>query len=57
MKKAPKFFTSFFDKLIGNRKIRQMITDGLTARQIKESWSDDVKRFTALRNKYLLYPL
>lgn len=57
MKKAPKFFSSFFDKLIGNRKVRQMITDGLTARQIKESWSDDVKRFTALRNKYLLYPL
>lgn len=52
----PKFFTTFFDKLIGNEKVRRMIIDGVPADKIKASWSDEVNRFKALRSKYLLYP-
>lgn len=51
-----KFFTSFFDKLAGNTKVRRMITDGVPADKIKASWSDEVSRFKKLRSKYLLYP-
>lgn len=52
----PKFFTAFFDKLIGNAKVRRMILDGAPADSIKASWRDEVERFKTLRAKYLLYP-
>lgn len=51
-----KFFTSFFDKLMGRSDIRQMIIDGKSAAEIKATWKDDVKRFKAQRELYLLYP-
>lgn len=50
-----KFFTSFFELLVGNGNIRQMIIDGKNADEIKASWADDVKAFKQLRRKYLLY--
>ncbi len=51
-----KFFTPFFDKLMGRSDIRQMIIDGKSADEIKATWQDDVKRFKAQRELYLLYP-
>ncbi len=51
-----KFFTPFFDKLIGNRKVRRMIADGVPAEEIKASWAGEVAQFKTLRKKYLLYP-
>lgn len=51
-----KFFTPFFDKLMGRSDIKQMIMDGKTAAQIKATWSDDVARFKEQRRRYLLYP-
>ncbi len=51
-----KFFTPFFDKLIGNTAVRKMIARGVPAERIKASWSDEVKRFRVLRSRYLLYP-
>ena len=51
-----KFFTPFFDKLMGRSDIRQMIMEGKTAAQIKATWSDDVARFKEQRRRYLLYP-
>ncbi|MDE6192013.1 MAG: DUF1343 domain-containing protein [Muribaculum sp.] len=51
-----KFFSAFFDKLIGNRKVRLMIIDGLSADEIKKSWTDEVEEFKTLRSQYLLYP-
>lgn len=51
-----KFFTSFFDKLIGRRDIRPMIERGLSADEIKRTWADDVKEFRAQRAPYLIYP-
>ena len=50
-----KFFTSFFEKLIGRGDIRQMIRDGKSAAEIKATWADDVERFKAQRKPYLLY--
>jgi uncharacterized protein YbbC (DUF1343 family) len=51
-----KFFTSFFEKLIGNGDIRGMIEQGKTAKQIKATWAGDVAKFKAQRKPYLLYP-
>lgn len=50
-----KFFSSFFEKLIGNSQIRTMIADGMTADQIRASWSEDVEQFIQQRRKYLIY--
>lgn len=50
-----KFFTQFFEKLIGRGDIRTMIEQGRSADEIKATWSDDVKTFTKQRRKYLLY--
>ncbi len=50
-----KFFTSFFEKLIGRGDIRGMIERGMTADEIKATWADDVNRFKRQRRPYLLY--
>lgn len=51
-----RFFNSFFDKLIGNTKIRPMIEAGRSADEIKATWRDEVAQFKKLRSRYLLYP-
>ena len=53
---SKKFFTSFFDLLTGDRRVRQMIVEGRSAGEIRESWAGDLSRFRDLRAKYLLYP-
>ena len=45
----------FFEKLIGNGKVRKMIADGKSADEIKASWKDDVEAFKTQRKPYLLY--
>ncbi|MDE7375774.1 MAG: DUF1343 domain-containing protein [Muribaculaceae bacterium] len=50
-----KFFSSFFEKLIGRGDIRQMIASGRTADEIKATWAPDVAAFKTLRRPYLLY--
>ncbi len=50
-----KFFTKFFEKLIGDGSIRGKIAAGMSADEIKAGWADDVKRFKAQRKPYLLY--
>ncbi len=57
MKRAPKFFTPFFDKLIGNSRVRKMIEAGHTADEIAATWRDEVEQFIKQREPYLLYPL
>ncbi len=51
-----KFFTSFFDKLIGNREVRRMIESGSSADEIRATWRKDVADFKISRTPYLLYP-
>lgn len=53
---AEKFFTSFFEKLIGRGDIRRMIIEGMPADKIKQTWADDVASFRRQRTPYLLYP-
>lgn len=51
-----KFFTAFFEKLIGRGDIRTMIEQGYSAAEIKATWADDVAKFKEQRRPYLLYP-
>lgn len=50
-----KFFTSFFEKLIGKKDIRGMIEQGMTAQQIQATWKGDIEKFKKQRKPYLLY--
>lgn len=49
------FFRAFFDKLMGQTYVRQMIIDGATNDQIRARWQQDVEQFLELRKPYLLY--
>ena len=50
-----RFFTSYFERLIGVDYVRQMIKQGCTAEEIRARWQEDVKRFKTQRKSYLLY--
>ena len=50
-----KFFTSFFEKLIGVDYVRKMITEGKSNEEIKAIWMVDVEKFREQRKPYLLY--
>jgi uncharacterized protein YbbC (DUF1343 family) len=50
-----KFFTPFFEKLVGVSYIREMILAGKTAEEIKAQWQTDVEKFKIQRKPYLLY--
>jgi uncharacterized protein YbbC (DUF1343 family) len=50
-----KFFTPFFEKLIGVDYVRAMIIEGRSAAEIKARWMADVERFRSQRRPYLLY--
>lgn len=50
-----KFFTSFFEKLVGTDYIRKDIIAGKTAEEIKKKWQCDVEAFKQQRKAYLLY--
>ena len=50
-----RFFTPFFEKLIGVDYVRQMIEAGRNADEIEATWADDVARFKEQRKQYLLY--
>ena len=51
-----KFFTPFFEKLIGVDYVRQMIEQGCGAEEIAARWQHDVAQFKQQRKPYLLYP-
>lgn len=51
-----KFFISYIDKLAGTGKLKEQIRAGLSEKQIKESWKQELEAFKAIRKKYLLYP-
>ena len=51
-----KFFTASFDKLAGDKSLREQIIAGKTAEEIKESWQKDLDKFKLIRKKYILYP-
>jgi uncharacterized protein YbbC (DUF1343 family) len=47
---------SFFDKLAGSDKLRRMLVDQKSEKEIKKSWQKDIAAFMSKRKKYLLYP-
>ena len=50
-----KFFTPYFDVLAGGPILREQIQKGMTAKQIRVTWQDGLKKFGVIREKYLLY--
>jgi uncharacterized protein YbbC (DUF1343 family) len=50
-----RFFTSFFELLVGVDYIRQDIMAGKSAEEIREKWQGDVEKFLKQREPYLLY--
>ena len=55
LKMGNKFFSSFFEKLVGVDYIRTMIMDGKSNEEIRAEWQDDVEKFEEQRKPYLLY--
>lgn len=55
LKMGHRFFTPFFEKLIGQAYVRRMILQGCSAEEIRSRWREDVERFKAQRRPYLLY--
>lgn len=51
-----KFFTPFFDKLAGDKCLKEMIADGMSDVDIKKHWQSSLHAFKLLRKKYLIYP-
>lgn len=50
-----KFFTPFFEKLIGVDYVRKMVIEGRSAADIKAFWAKDISDFAAKRAPYLIY--
>ncbi|HUH20095.1 DUF1343 domain-containing protein [Albibacterium sp.] len=57
-KMKDKFFArpDFFDKLAGTDMLRKQIIAGMTEKQIRDSWKEDLAAYKIMRKKYLLYP-
>lgn len=51
-----KFFLKYFNTLAGSAKLREQIIAGLSEEEIRASWQNDLKGFSIVRAKYLLYP-
>jgi len=47
---------NFFDKLIGDAAIKEMILNGKTAEEIQKTWTVDLDKYKDIRKKYLIYP-
>ena len=54
--KDGKYFKSFIHKLAGNQEFKTKIEGGMTAEEIRASWTPDLARYREMRKKYLLYP-
>ena len=53
--RADEFFTPFFDLLLGQRYVREMIVAGRPQEEIRARWADELAAYHLLRAKYLLY--
>ena len=50
-----KFFTDFFTKLAGTKKLREQIEAGISEEDIRKSWEKGLTDFKTMRQKYLIY--
>jgi len=46
----------FFDKLVGDDRLRRQLEAGWSEAKIRQRWQTELKRFRKIREKYLLYP-
>ncbi|MCO5249245.1 MAG: DUF1343 domain-containing protein [Chitinophagales bacterium] len=53
--KGQNFFNSFFMKLSGTRQLEEQIKAGLSEKEIRLTWQEDLVHFKQIRKKYLLY--
>ncbi|MDD2278790.1 MAG: DUF1343 domain-containing protein [Bacteroidales bacterium] len=51
-----KFFNSYFNTLVGSKKLRESLENGDSELKIKETWQSEIANFLPIRKKYLLYP-
>ncbi len=54
-KKEESFFTNYFNTLAGTDQLKKQIESGMSEKEIRASWQDDLEKYNLLRNKYLLY--
>ncbi len=47
--------TNFFEKLSGNDNLRKQLVEQKSAAEIRATWTADLKKFKAIRQKYLMY--
>ncbi|WP_369047840.1 exo-beta-N-acetylmuramidase NamZ domain-containing protein [Tenacibaculum sp. UWU-22] len=50
------FFNAFFSKLAGTETLQKQIIQGMSVKEIKAGWQNDLEKFKNTRSKYLLYP-
>ncbi len=50
-----KFFIPYFDVLAGGPLLREQIQQGMTSAEIRSTWQEGLKKFSKIRDKYLLY--
>ncbi len=53
--KSEHFFGTTFTVHAGNKKLEEQIKNGLTAKQIHNSWQPKIELFKKMQKKYLLY--
>jgi len=49
------FFTNFFPKLAGSKKLQEQIINGVSEEEIRKSWVDGLEEFKKMRQQYLIY--
>jgi uncharacterized protein YbbC (DUF1343 family) len=47
--------SGYFDKLAGTDRLRKEIIEGVDLEEIRNGWQSDLKKFEAIRAKYLIY--
>lgn len=50
-----KFKNDWFDKLIGDKSIRQQISNGVEIKKIISSWKKELENFNKIRLNYIIY--
>jgi len=49
------FFKKGFNRLAGNKELKEQIINGVSEKDIKSSWKNGIKQFQLIRSKYLIY--
>ena len=49
------FFNDFFTKLAGTKKLQEQIVNGVSEKEIRNSWEADLNAFKKTRKHYLIY--